>query len=222
KYAEQAKPKQEKADLFANNKIFTADKVAAARERLRKKLGQLNSGIDPELLMDGMTIAGAYIEAGVRSFSDYAKRMIEDLGDGVKPYLLSFWEAARNYPGLDTEGMTSVEESKRLHAELMTPEAKAAAAEAIGEIKAKPAKRTRKNGSAGDKTLTQDWGVDYIHGWAEMPGGKNEPTDYGLRDGVKDAFLKEARDYLRAVAKILAERGYSAPEDKKGRPRQPV
>ena len=190
--------------------------MAAARERLRKKLSgsQLNSGIDPELLMDGMTIAGAYIESGVRNFTQYAARMIQDMGDGVKPYLLSFWEAARNYPGLDTEGMTSVEESKRLHAELMTPEVKAAAAEAIGEIKAKPAKRTKKTGSKADMTLTQDWGVDHINGY----GDANRETG----NTTKDAFLKEARDYLRAVAKILAERGYSAPEDKNGRPRQPV
>src|SRR5690606_16374976 len=70
---------------FANNKIFTADKVAAARARMKAKLGTLNSGIDPELLVDGMTIAGAYIESGIRNFTQYAKTMIEDMGDGVKP-----------------------------------------------------------------------------------------------------------------------------------------
>ncbi|WBF05226.1 soluble lytic transglycosylase/helicase/methylase [Burkholderia phage CSP3] len=108
-------------DRFAGNKLFTADKVEAARARLRSKLSgaQLNSGIDPEVVMDGMTIAGAYIEAGVRDFAAYAKAMTDDLGDAVKPYLLSFWEAARNYPGLETEGMTSVQESKRLHDELI-------------------------------------------------------------------------------------------------------
>ncbi|AEZ50893.1 multidomain (soluble lytic transglycosylase/helicase/methylase) protein [Burkholderia phage DC1] len=108
-------------DRFAGNKLFTSDKVEAARARLRSKLSgaQLNSGIDPEVVMDGMTIAGAYIEAGVRDFAAYAKAMTDDLGDAVKPYLLSFWEAARNYPGLETEGMTSVQESKRLHDELI-------------------------------------------------------------------------------------------------------
>lgn len=98
---------------FADNKLFTEDKVAAARARLKSKLTQLNSGFDPEILMDGMTLAGAYIESGVRKFADYAKMMIEDTGVEVKPYLLSFWEGARNYPGLDTEGMTSVADSKR-------------------------------------------------------------------------------------------------------------
>ncbi|AFN39138.1 DarB-like antirestriction [Burkholderia phage BcepMigl] len=108
-------------DRFAGNKLFTSDKVEAARARLKSKLSgaQLNSGIDPEVVMDGMTIAGAYIESGVRDFAAYAKAMTDDLGDAVKPYLLSFWEAARNYPGLDAEGMTSVQESKRLHDELI-------------------------------------------------------------------------------------------------------
>lgn len=205
-----------KADPFAGNKLFTSAKVAAARERLRKKLSgsQLNSGIDPELLMDGMTIAGAYIEAGVRSFAEYAARMVQDMGDGVKPYLLSFWEAARNYPGLDTEGMTSVEESKRLHEQMLTPEVKAQAAEAIGEVAPKPAKRTRKTGSKADMTLTQDWGVDHINGY----GDANRETG----NTTKDAFLAEARNYLRAVEAILAEHGYSPQPDRNGRPRKGV
>lgn len=211
-----------KKDQFANNKIFTADKVEAARARLKSKLTQLNAGIDPELLMDGMTIAGAYIEEGVRNFSDYAKAMTEDLGDNIKPYLLSFYEAARNYPGLDTEGMSTVDEAKAAHAELMKTADTTEVQEAIGETVAKPAKRTRKTGSKADMTLTQDWGVDHIDGWEELKGGANEPTDYGLRGGVKDAFLKEASTYLNAVAGILTEQGYTPHTDGKGRPDKPV
>lgn len=111
----QAEKKAAKKDKekFADNKVFTADKVAAARARMKSKLSQLNSGLDPELMMDGMTIAGAYIESGVRKFGDYASAMIEDFGGNIKPYLLSFWESARHFPGLDTDGMTSVEDSKK-------------------------------------------------------------------------------------------------------------
>lgn len=109
---EQSKPKTD-TEKFADNKVFTADKVAAARARMKSKLSQLNSGLDPELMMDGMTIAGAYIESGVRKFGDYASAMIEDFGGNIKPYLLSFWESARHFPGLDTDGMTSVEDSKK-------------------------------------------------------------------------------------------------------------
>jgi N12 class adenine-specific DNA methylase/tRNA1(Val) A37 N6-methylase TrmN6 len=98
------------ADPFANNKLFTSDAVEKARARMKSKLGTLNSGIDPELMMDGITIAGAYIEAGVRSFAAFSKAMIGDLGEGVRPYLRSFYEGARHYPGLDTAGMSTAAE----------------------------------------------------------------------------------------------------------------
>lgn len=103
---------------FAGNKLFTEDKVEAARARLKSKLGRLYSGIDPEILMDGLTITGAYVESGVRDFSAYAKMMIDDFGDRIKPFLVSFWESVRHYPGLNTEGMTPVSEAKKLHSEI--------------------------------------------------------------------------------------------------------
>lgn len=197
-------------EKFAGNKIFTADKVEAARARMRSKFGQLNSGIDPEMLVDGMTIAGAYIESGVRKFSDYAKAMVGDFGDGVKPYLLSFWEGARNYPGLDTEGMTSVADSATEHAAMLKPAD--LQSDAVGEVKAKPAKRTRKTGQKGDITLTQDWGVDHVDGFGENTSGRETGSD------LKDGFLKESRQYLNAVADALEDAGFTLPNDAKGKP----
>lgn len=206
-----------KADPFANNKLFTSDKVEAARERMKSKLSgsQLNAGIDPELLVDGMTIAGAYIESGVRDFSSYAKAMVDDFGDAVKPYLLSFYEGARAYPGLETEGMSTVEEAKAQHSELMTPAVMEEAKEAIGEIVAKPAKRTKKTGAKGDMTLTQDWGVDHIDGYGDS-------NDRETGNSTKDAFIAETRKYLNAVAGTLTERGFLPQKDAKGRDMKPV
>lgn len=197
-------------EKFAGNKIFTADKVEAARARMRSKFGQLNSGIDPEMLVDGMTIAGAYIESGVRKFSDYAKAMVGDFGDGVKPYLLSFWEGARNYPGLDTEGMTSVADSATEHAAMLKPAD--LQSDAVGEVKTKPAKRTRKTGQKGDITLTQDWGVDHVDGFGENTSGRETGSD------LKDGFLKESRQYLNAVADALEDAGFTLPNNAKGKP----
>lgn len=205
-------PKAE-TDQFADNKLFTADKVAAARARLKSKFGRLNSGIDPEVLIDGMTIAGAYIESGVRKFSDYSKAMIEDLGDGVKPYLLSFWEGARNYPGLDTTGMTSVEDSAKEHAALLTPAD--VQTEAVGQIADKPKTRTKKTGSKGDMVLTQDWGVEHIDGYSQS-------NDREIGNDTKDAFLKETRNYLNAVADALRTYGFEPHLDSKGKPEKPV
>jgi hypothetical protein len=93
----------------ADNKIFTKDKADKAREVLRKKLNgtQLNMGLDPEIISAGIDLAGYHIEAGARKFVDYARKMIEDIGDAVRPYLKSFYMAARYYPGFDKTGMNT-------------------------------------------------------------------------------------------------------------------
>ncbi|MFM9424327.1 hypothetical protein RCH10_000755 [Variovorax sp. GrIS 2.14] len=80
----------------AGNTIFTADMAAAARARMKAKLGRLNSGIDPELLQDGITLAGYHIEAGARTFGAFVKAMVGDMGDGIKPYLQSFYMALKH------------------------------------------------------------------------------------------------------------------------------
>lgn len=77
----------------ADNKTFTKDAADAARALLRKKLGQVSSGIDPELLQAGLTLAGYHLEAGARTFAKFARAMVDDLGDGVKPYLKSWYAA---------------------------------------------------------------------------------------------------------------------------------
>lgn len=74
---------------------------------------------ESELVSHGIELAGFYIEAGTRNFTQYAKLMIEDIGEDVKPYLLSFWEGARNYPGLDTSDMTDITESVSQFQELI-------------------------------------------------------------------------------------------------------
>jgi hypothetical protein len=91
----------------SQNTVFTEDAAAAARALLKKKLGQLNAGIDPEIMQAGITLAGYHIEKGARTFAAYAKAMIEDLGDAVKPYLKSWYAAvsldprASGFDGLD-------------------------------------------------------------------------------------------------------------------------
>ena len=102
------------ANLIAGNKFITIGQ-AAAHAGMESKLGRLSSGINPELLADDMTIASANIEAGVRKFGAYASAsaMLKDMGDGVTPHLLTFWEGASKYPDLDTKSMTNVEGSAR-------------------------------------------------------------------------------------------------------------
>ena len=192
------------ASLFANNKLFTADAVEKARARLRAKMRQLNAGFDPELAADGMVIAGAYIEAGVRSFAEFAKRMTDDFGDHIKPYLLSFWESARSYPDLDTAGMTSAAESADLHAKLMA-ENNTEPNPVVGAVTEPPKTRNPRKGKPKDRRLQGDYGVDHIDAY----------SDEG--EAAKAAFLKDARGYLKAVGDQLEAAGFIAPSNSKGR-----
>lgn len=85
----------------AGNKIFTKDAKDKARETILRKLkGQLNAGIDPEMLTAMIQYCGYYIEAGVRAFTDFAKAAIADLGDAIRPYLKSMYNAVRDYPDM--------------------------------------------------------------------------------------------------------------------------
>ena len=62
-------------------------------------------------MLDGITLAGYHIEKGARTFAAYAKAMVEDLGDAVKPYLKSWYMGVRYDPrasGFD--GMSSAAE----------------------------------------------------------------------------------------------------------------
>jgi len=101
-------------DRASTNTLITDAMAEAARARLKSKLGRLNTGIDPEMLADGAVLAAYHIERGFRSFAAYSAKMIEDMGEAVRPYLRAFYEGARHFPGFDAEGMTSYAELEKL------------------------------------------------------------------------------------------------------------
>lgn len=93
------------------NKIFTEDAAEKARALLRSKLSQLNSGIDPEIMQAGITLAGYHIEKGARTFAAYAKAMTADLGDIVRPYLKSWYMGVKYDPrATGFDGMSAAAE----------------------------------------------------------------------------------------------------------------
>lgn len=96
--AEVKKPKD------SGNKLVTDERYAELKARMRKKLGQLNVGVDPEMLAIGTEMAVYHIEKGARKFTEYAKAMIEDLGDAIRPYLKAFYNGARDLPEVQANG----------------------------------------------------------------------------------------------------------------------
>ena len=89
----------------SGNRLVTDERYAELRERMRRKLGgQMNMGVDPEILAIGTEMAVYHIEKGLRKFSDYSKAMIDDLGDAIRPYLKAFYNGARDLPEVGENG----------------------------------------------------------------------------------------------------------------------
>ena len=82
----------------ATNTIFTQDAYQAARKRMLEKMGRKSTGFDPELLQDGLIVAGYHLEAGVRKFSAFTHAMINDMGENIRPYLKSLYNGVRDFP----------------------------------------------------------------------------------------------------------------------------
>lgn len=83
----------------SDNVLVTDDEYETLKKRMRMKLrGQLNMGIDPEILEIGISMAVYHIERGARKFTEYAKAMIDDMGDDIRPYLKSFYNGVRDLP----------------------------------------------------------------------------------------------------------------------------
>jgi len=91
----------------SQNKLVTKDELEEARKILREALSGIHMGVplSPQVVQAGIKIAVYHVEAGSRAFTAYARKMIADFGDAVRPYLKQFYMAAKYQPGLDPTGM---------------------------------------------------------------------------------------------------------------------
>lgn len=85
-------------DYGASNKIVTPERAQKAREILAKKLtgNQLNVGLDPDVLQAGAELAAFHIEAGARDFKDFSQRMIQEVGEHIKPVLEHLYDVGKS------------------------------------------------------------------------------------------------------------------------------
>lgn len=88
------------------NRIVSDERYQELKNRLKQKLGQLNAGIDPEIIAIGAEMAVYHIERGAVKFADYCKAMVDDLGDVIRPYLKSFYSSARYMPQSIENGLS--------------------------------------------------------------------------------------------------------------------
>ena len=158
----------------SGNRLVTDERYAELRERMRKKLlGQMNIGIDPEILAIGTEMAVYHLEKGSRKFAEYAKAMIADLGDSIRPYLKAFYNGARDLPEVSENGfntdMTSYNEVQKFDvanfdksgidalatAETVTKEAEVAGEVEVAQERIKKTRSTRKKSEKKTVNLQQ-------------------------------------------------------------------
>ncbi|WAU72378.1 PLxRFG domain-containing protein [Acinetobacter sp. TR11] len=124
-----AEPEQPKAKVEpSKNTLVSDDRAAELRARLKAKLSQLNSGIDPEIMAIGAELAVYHIERGARKFAAFAKNIANDLDvsvEKIRPYLRSWYNGARDMMedmGADIQGMDNAETVRAELAKLDNPQ----------------------------------------------------------------------------------------------------
>lgn len=79
-----------------------AERFEELRQRMRQKLlGQMNMGVDPEILAIGIEMSYYVVKHGAKVMRDYAKEMIEILGNEIRPYLKAFYNGVRDMPEME-------------------------------------------------------------------------------------------------------------------------
>lgn len=172
--SKQQQDNSQKKTEASGNRLVTDERYAELRERMRKKLlGQMNIGIDPEILAIGTEMAVYHLEKGSRKFAEYAKAMIADLGDSIRPYLKAFYNGARDLPEVSENGfntdMTSYDEVQKFDvanfdksgidalatAETVTKEAEVAGEVEVAQERIKKTRSTRKKSEKKTVNLQQ-------------------------------------------------------------------
>lgn len=104
--------KEEKEEARVKNEgqfgLVSDERMQELKARMKKKLrGQLNAGVDPEVLAIGLELAVGYIDRGLSKFSRFAETLINDLGEEVRPYIKAFYNGARDMPELVESGLSA-------------------------------------------------------------------------------------------------------------------
>ena len=173
---------------------FREREEQAERQKLRGPSAQLNAGIDPELFLLGGKIAAFHIEAGTRSFADFAAAIAKDLGarlEDLRPYLRSWYNGARDMMedhGLNVEGLDhpdtvrtelarllkeEEDAGRSIHEPSVEPLEKVAPAEIQGTERGKDVEHARPAGEPGGGEPSGQSDVERV---AAARSGRNRPA----------------------------------------------
>ena len=224
--AEQPKQKEKKAkSKWVNDE--DADRFEELRARLKQKLrGQMNMGVDPEIFAIGVEMSYLMLKKGARRFNEFAKNLIEALGDEVRPYIKAFYNGARDLPEMaDLEkDMTTWDEVRSFDvmnfdkegAKDIVATAKHIVREQTAEREAKEAtdklkqerneqrKETEQEVAANTEALASEAATVASEVESKLPSARNEREVNDLAKNIDDAIDK-VNDQLALLGYYEAE-----------------
>lgn len=101
KYIGRKQPKQQEQQTgkkFMN--VFDESELEAEIAKAKAEMSKLSANpfFNPALMKSLFKIGGIYMQRGVNNFADWSARMVETLGNKVRPFLKSAWDALQAYP----------------------------------------------------------------------------------------------------------------------------
>lgn len=211
-------PSAAKVDATANT-VFTQDAYEAARARMKRKLGTLNSGIDPELLQDGITVAGYHLERGARKFAAWSQAMLSDLGEEIRPYLKQLYMAvkfdprASNIDGMDSAAAVESADVASIQAPASTETVASSIEAAAAEVDTDPTDAQKEAGNYRKGHVTVqgiDLAIENPLGSTRSGTGPNGPwsttmtAHYGYAKRTEGGDGEQVDVYLAANPKADA------------------
>ncbi len=90
------------AEVPKEKRIISKEAFEAARKRLSDPT-ILRAGLDPQQLIDAVTVGGYLIETGVRNFGAWSAQMVKSIGEHIRPHLQSIWQTVQTERGFEEE-----------------------------------------------------------------------------------------------------------------------
>lgn len=204
----------------SQNKLVSTARYEELRKRMRAKLNNLNAGYDPEIMAIGAEMAAYHIEAGARTFIEFAKRMITDMGDDIRPYLKSIYSSARHFPGMEAykKAMTpeseydeidinsikiNEDEQRESNTETIVREAEAVASEAEAVAATGTTEQIEKKLNEIDSSLEKVNNQLALVGYYEADTSTPFHEVYGYAKSAEKKALADAKSFAKKLVKDL-------------------
>jgi N12 class adenine-specific DNA methylase len=159
------------------------ERLAALQARfLAKMKGQVNSGLDPEMVAIAVEMGGLYIKAGARRFRAFIDQMMGDMGltlEQAQPYARNAYNQVRDDLDLAGEDIADMDSAEEVIKEVR----KMRAAEAKAPKAPEPATRT------GKLPVSQDGAQS---GMVQEQEASDEPRDGARPVGLGEDGKQEA------------------------------